>query len=288
MNEARKHIFNAIEYIESNLRNDLSISIVCKKAFYSLYHFQRIFSSMTGMSLATYIRRRRLTLAAAELIATRKRIIEIALESGFESQEAFSRAFKKMYQSSPGAFRRRGFASPGLDQIILSKSLLIHLQGGVTMEPEIMEMDEFWVIGMQNSYRTDKPNEIPRLWDQFISRIDEITDRDRSVLFGICYSKLIDGAPCEDFEYTASAKVLQSATPPEGMVKIHIPKNRYAVFTHRGPITKLQETVKFIWGSWIPQSKYKLVDSPDFELYDRRFNPETMSGELDIYVPIKE
>lgn len=63
-------------------------------------------------------------------------------------------------------------------------------------------------------------------------------------------------------------------------------KTKICGFSHKGPISKLGETVNYIWGIWIPQSGCKLVDAPDFELYDDRFNPETMSGEFEIYVPV--
>lgn len=96
----------ALQYIEINLKSELSLETVASSAATSKYHFHRLFQAYTGMTLASYIRKRRLSNAASELLTTDRRILDIALDYEFESQEAFTRAFKKMFHMTPGEYRR--------------------------------------------------------------------------------------------------------------------------------------------------------------------------------------
>jgi AraC family transcriptional regulator len=84
----------------------------------------------------------------------------------------------------------------------------------------------------------------------------------------------------------AAVEVEQIAEVPPGMLALCIPANSYAVYTHRGHIARIGDTVKSVWGEWLPASRYQHVPAPDFEFYDARFDPETGKGEVDIYVPI--
>jgi AraC family transcriptional regulator len=92
----------------------------------------------------------------------------------------------------------------------------------------------------------------------------------------------------DEFVYVAALPVSQVSDVPEGMVVCNIPKATYALFTHKGAIADIRLTVEYIWGTWVPKSGRELADSPDFELYDERFDPETGTGEVDIYVPVKD
>ncbi|WP_044642785.1 helix-turn-helix domain-containing protein [Risungbinella massiliensis] len=95
-----------IHWIESHLHEEISMEEIADVAGFSKYHFHRIFQTTVGMSVTTYIRMRRLANAAGALLHTKERIIDIALYYQFESQEAFTRAFKKMYNLPPGQYRK--------------------------------------------------------------------------------------------------------------------------------------------------------------------------------------
>jgi AraC family transcriptional regulator len=95
----------ALQFIELNLNENISLQTVSKKAFSSLSHFHRIFFAMTGYSLKDYIRKRRLSNAALELVTSQKKVIDLALDAQFETPETFARAFKKMFGMSPKEFR---------------------------------------------------------------------------------------------------------------------------------------------------------------------------------------
>lgn len=106
MNHERgAEVHNVLQFIEDNLENELNLDIIARHAAASKYHFHRRFHAYTGTTLASYIRKRRLSSAASKLLTTDQRILEIALDYQFESQEAFTRAFKKMFQMPPNRYR---------------------------------------------------------------------------------------------------------------------------------------------------------------------------------------
>ncbi len=279
----------AIEFIETNLETNIKVETVASQSGYSPYHFHRVFRSALGESVAEYIRRRRLALASRKLLDSDIPLSRIAMEAAFESQEAFSRAFKKMYGTTPLRFRKNQAEVPIIDDSTFSRELLEHLNGGVTMEPEYKELDKaLLAVGLGESFKIGEFEEIAKLWQTFESRRHEIEDIDPKFSLGICLEQHPD-IPIEDgdkFIYIAAYSVSSDEKIPDGMNAVTIPAGKYAVFTHRGPIDKMTQTVNYIWGTWIPRNSDKVRKGPDFEYYDDRFNPQTLEGEVDIYIPV--
>ncbi len=137
----------AVDYIEDHLSEEIKTDEVAKIAGYSRWHFQIVFSATVGDSIKEYIRKRRLTLAMTELGTTDKRILDIALDAGFESQESFTRAFKNMFGKNPGEARKEGVRSiSSLHKPKITMEYLDHLYRGVNMQPEIKFVSEksYW------------------------------------------------------------------------------------------------------------------------------------------------
>ena len=99
------NIENVIDYIERNLDSKLTLNDVAKRTCYSQYYFHRLFKEVAGMTLHDYINRRQLTRAAKFLVFSRKSVIDIALSCGYESQQAFTAAFREMYKKTPAKYR---------------------------------------------------------------------------------------------------------------------------------------------------------------------------------------
>lgn len=293
--EHLRQIQRAIDYIEDQLDGDLSSDSIAKVAGFSKWHFQMVFSSAVGDTLKEYIRKRRLTAAMITLGTTDRRIIEIALEAGFESQEAFTRAFKAMFGKTPGDCRGEGIKSVmSLSKPRITMEYLDHLYEWINMQPNFKNVEEIKVIGMVTKFISilspDHDNEkvIPALWNKYVPRSHEIPNRLGPADFGVCYKE--DGVrshPDECF-YLAGAEVKSLDKVPEGMMALTIPAGRYAVFTHKGSLEKLDFTMKYIFGSWLPKSGEKLRDAPDLEIYDKRFKPNSEDSELDIYIPVAD
>lgn len=288
-----KDIHKAIEYVEQNITQRISLKQIAQSTHLSEFHFCRVFSATTGMSPVEYLRKRRLSQAAYELVETRNRIIDIAFNYGFESQEAFTRAFKSRLRTTPAKYRKTGIHNRWLCQSKISRQQLIHLNERMTMEPKIVTKDEFKVIGME-CRTTLKDNKIPQLWQDFIKRVGEIPSVCASnICYGICKndnSHLDYKNFTEDTVFTEMAciEVDNFDHIPEGMVSRTVPTQKYAVFTHKGDFLKIAQTYAYIYGTWLLKSDCELAGGDDFELYDERFcyeNPE--KSECDIYIPIK-
>lgn len=284
-----KQFFNAIDYVEANLKEKLSVHEIAQASSFSTYHFCRMFRILVGESVMEYVRKRRLSLAAEKLLKEDVKLIDLAIESQFESQEAFTRAFKNLFQVTPGEYRKLVNPIRLYYRRKFDSQTYHHLKEGVTMEPKIITKPAFKVVGLLQNHDQDNVTQIPELWDSFVPRVASIPNRKGSHYFGVC--ELVD-LNNVNFDYIASVEVTENQTPPEGMVYREIPENLYAVFTHTNKTTDLhdplQETLRYIWGTWIPKSDYAPVKAPDFELYDDRFNPMTMQGDIDICIPIRK
>lgn len=281
-------VHKAIEFIEEHLDEDISLSSVAAYVAFSEYHFHRIFSAVLGESVKEYIRKRRLSLAAQKLIGTKERIIDISAGCFFESHEAFTRAFKKMFGVSPSQYRRHGKEASFVEKRKTSPDMIQHLTKGITMEPKIVTKEGINVVGMAQSFGEDAFCDIKALWERFDQRQNEIENLAGDYALGVCAASMpsVKKAQGHTFVYMAARPVHSLARIPIGMIDFRLPDSRYAVFTHKGPLENLPHTVNYIWGTWLPSCPYQQADGPDFELYDSRFNCDTMDGEIDIYVPI--
>lgn len=291
-----RQIQRAIDYIEDHLNDDFTTDTIAKVAGFSKWHFQMVFSSAVGDTLKEYIRKRRLTAAIIAIGTSERRLLDIAIDAGFESQESFTRAFKMMFGKNPGECRKVGIRSVmSLNKPRITIEYLDHLYGGINMQPVLKFLEEKKVIGMGTQFISALSPErnnnivIPKLWEKFIPRSHEIKSRLNSTDLGICIC--IDEEkekthPDECF-YMACTEVKSIQELPVGMTAMTIPAGNYAVFTHKGEVEKINLTMKYIYGSWLPKSGKKLRDAPDIEVYDERFKPDSEDSELDIYIPIQ-
>ena len=283
-----KQFFKSIDFIERNLSEKLIVHDIAEAACYSPFHFCRMFKALVGESVMEYVRKRRLSIAAERLTKEDVRLIDLALDSQFESHEAFTRAFKKMFRMSPTEYRH--MTSPIKLRLREKFDLrtLTHLQKGITMKPKFVEKEGFKVVGLEEDFNDETKQNIPKLWDMFSKKMGNIPNRKGSISYGLCISHNINEG---DFSYMAGVEVDSLKDIPKGMVGKTVSKQRYAVFTMKlqGDIHEdIQKTWKYIMGTWLPKSGYEYAGTPDFELYDERFDGRTMTGEFDIYVPIKE
>ena len=156
------------------------------------------------------------------------------------------------------------------------------------MTPRLVHRPAFHAIGSSGQFTPATTSRIPELWERFArGPMDTVPHRRGHHTFGICADA--DPSAAEPtFTYVAAVEVERIDDVPTGLVALTVPANRYAVFTHTGHISRLPDTVKQIWGHWLPASPYRHVPAPDFELYDERWDPATGEGEIDVWVPIAE
>jgi AraC family transcriptional regulator len=292
-----ERIQSAIDFIEDRLREELSTETIARSAGFSTWHFQRVFNGAVGEPLMTYVRRRRLTSAMLELASSQRRILDVALDYQFESQEAFSRAFKSMWGLTPGECQKGGSrAAFPLPKPKITREYLDHLHRGarVTMKPQFVTKPEIKVVGMEAKFISilspDKNNftVIPALWGSYIPRSKEIGSRKGRFDVGVCMPvDEKERSHPEECLYLAGAEVDDFSRVPEGMVKRVLPAGRYAIFTHRGKLEGLEHTMSYIYGSWLPTSGETLREAPDLEIYDERFKLDSDDSEVELWIPIE-
>lgn len=283
-----KRFQRGIDFIEGHLFEPFTLDDVASAAALSTYHFARTFRVLMGETVMDYARRRRLVLAAVRLVDEDVRIIDLALASKFESQEAFARAFKRQFHKTPGEWRKSGARLMANTLNAPDLSQLVHTKEKITMEPKFVETQEFKVVGLMANFNDETKSSIPDLWSVFAPRMGEITARIEGTTYGVCFPAALDD---ENFDYMTAVPVENFDSVPEGMVARTVPAHKFAVFTHKtGDDTMhndLQKSVQYIWGTWLPNSGYEHAKVPDFELYDSRMDTMTGKGEFDLYLPVK-
>lgn len=281
-----------IIFIEQNLCEDIKVEEVARVAGYSYFHFHRIFEAVLGETVGNYIRLRRLTSAAHDIVYTDKRILDIALAYRFDSQQAFSRAFKKLYKVPPGEYRKNRIETVMGTKKQMSIVRLKHMMNNVTVHPEIKEIPDIKIIGIRGK-ATINNNLIPKMWREFNPRISEIESPTSQIRgYGICEVdpnyNMHEFNENTEFNEIVGVEVENHDRIPPGMVAKILAGGKYAVFTHSGSVEFLRMTYQYIWGTWIICSKYEVDLRDDFEYYDERFlGPNNDMSQFDIYIPIK-
>lgn len=287
MQDTLQRIGRALDLVEARLFDErLAPADLARAAAFSPWHFHRVFQALTGQTPLGYVRKRRLAEICGRLCATEVPIAALALDCGFGSQATFTRAFTREIGVSPGRYRSAGQIAPAHDFAPLDVEEILARAGRGTMEPRIAHRPAFDVIGMAERFTPATSSRIPELWSRFVARIDEIPHRGGTETYGVC----VDAGPATGdepgFTYVAGVEVEHIDAIPDGMMALTVPAGRYAVFTHDGHISRLEDTVKQIWGRWLPASPHRHEPRPDFEQYDERWDPRTGLGEIDVWVPI--
>ncbi|AEY64480.1 GyrI-like domain-containing protein [Clostridium sp. BNL1100] len=263
----------AICYVEDNLTGEIDFDEAAIKACCSTYHFQRMFSFITDVPLSEYIRRRRLTLAAFELQNRGVKVIDLAFKYGYESPDAFTRAFQNLHGVTPTSARDMGIQLKAYPRI----SFHISIKGDMEMNYRIEEKESFSVFGVDTIVsKVDGKcyEKIPSFWlksikDGTMERILKAADcRNPDMLLNAAmYGHQDDGT----YHYMLCQKTPQKGIP-EGFVELDIPKLTWAIFpTEEHTEDKTSEKVQAIWEriypEWFPSSGYQHADAPEFEMY---------------------
>lgn len=285
-----RQIQRGIDYIEAHLDTDIVTADVARHAGISHWHFQRIFKGLTNETLKTYIRSRRMAGALDALASGQSRIIDIAIQSGFETQESFTRAFKQAFGVTPAFFRKHGARLHFLRKARFDAEYLQHIHQSVSLEPVIYKQRELSLVGLHtrffsvDSEKNNLAKKLPRLWQQMLDRLPEVPN----VIGGTGYG-LIRQTPAQTDELDYFA-VFELATPgplPAGMVQITLPAAQYAKFTHRGLPMSLDRTVNYIYSSWLATSGFRHTYAPDLEIYGPEYIPNSEQSVIHYAIPVE-
>lgn len=283
-------IERGLSFIESRLMDEFDLTEVSSAAGMSHFHFQRMFKAITGETLARYVRCRRLAKAADALLSTDRRVIDIAMESGFDAQASFTRAFKKAYGLPPATFRKQEVAPLFLRQIEPDRNYFNHIQHGVVKTPTIMTRPATQAIGMCTRFfgieseHNNLGTKIVDVWDAFLKTTAHIPAAPDAEYFGII---TVADQHTGELEYTACVAIEQNHPSSAPWIQRHIASGLYAVFEHHGETSSLVHTVNYIYGNWLLNTDYQHTYGPDLEIYDHRYQANTSDSMFLYAIPIR-
>ena len=282
---------NAINYIESHLADDISYDRAAQIAYCSTYHFQRMFSFIMGVPLSEYIRRRRLTLAALELQTSDIKVIDAALKYGYDSPEAFSRAFKKLHGIMPISARDIGVSL----KVFPKMTFHINIKGAVEMNYRFEEREAFEVFGIEL-----KTSVIDgKCFEEIPEFVGNCIDDGRYTALLQAANKGEDGIsdvgvtyghnPNGNMNYMMGCFKTTETVPAEYVV-LSAPKLTWAVFPvdqsgdEETNMHNLHETWRKIYSEWFPTVSYEhAVCDFDFELY---FGDKEAGYGTEVWIPV--
>ena len=277
----------AVQYIERHLEDQPDYQQAARLACCSAFHFQKVFTCLAGAPLSTYIRRRRMTLAAAELQQGGRKILDIALKYGYASPTAFNRAFQSVHGLPPSAAQKPGATLKSYPPIRFQ----ITVQGVEQMEYRVEEKPAFRIVGLAQPLEQDLEQNfttVPQLWakaaaEGVIPRLIALIEGGTGVSGapgGIIGASVADSR--EQWKYFIAAATDQPA--PEGLEEYWAPAMTWAIFPGKGPMPQaVQRLEQRIIAEWLPDSGYEYADGPDIELY---LDPNPAESRFEIWLPV--
>ncbi|MCB1644909.1 MAG: AraC family transcriptional regulator [Pseudomonadales bacterium] len=267
----------ALWLIESRLREVLTLEAVAQELKVSPYHLARAFSLTFGISFMRYVRRRRLVTAAASLVETDQRIIEIALDAGYGSQEAFTRAFVAETGMTPQGYRQRGTApAANLEARLMKSDIKLKLQ-----PPVIEDHPAIRLVGLSKRYNAETSARIPDQWASF-NELDLQVPANASA-FGVCHNGDTEG----NLDYFCGLSVPDFEGIGATNDRLTVPAQRYAKFRHEGHISEMQDFWAAIFNDGLPQSGVEKTEGADLEYYGPEFDPMSGEGGYEVWIAVK-
>ncbi len=255
----------AINYIEQRLDGEIDLEKAAMIACCSTYHFQRMFSYIADVPLSEYIRRRRMSKAAIDLQSGHEKIIDIALQYGYDSPTAFNRAFKSIHGIAPSFAKTHGATLKAFPPI----SFKITIKGDVEMKYRIEKKEAFKIIGVKKHYSASIEQcfaNVPIFWQETIQNgiIPKLCLLNNKEPYGV-----IGLSTCMDsrnFDYFIA--VTSDKACPADMEEYIVPQCTWAVFECVGAMPDaMQNLQKRIVTEWLPSSGYEYANAPDIEMY---------------------
>jgi AraC family transcriptional regulator len=270
----------ALWLVETRLGREVTVDDVAAVAGLSRFHLSRVFALSVGQSIMRYARGRRLSEAARALAAGAPDILSVALDHGYSSHEAFTRAFRDQFGLTPEEVRARGATG----HLALVEPIRMTATPSPDLKPRFENTPALVVAGISQRHARAGAPGIPLQWQKLVPHIGSIPgERAGGVTFGVCTNYDEEGG----FDYLAGVEVAHTNDLPSGFTVLRLKPQRHAVFVHRGHVSAIAATWGAAWGQWLPASGLKPADAPMFERYDHRFNPMTGEGDCEVWLPVE-
>lgn len=268
----------ALWYIESHLDGELSLRSIAESIGVSPFHLSRAFPVSTGCSLACYMRARRLSEAARALAQGAPDILSLALDAGYGSHEAFTRAFRQQFGVTPEQFR----ANPRLDIRLQEPIRMDQATTSALASPRTIASEAHLILGLGQRYQCEAKAGIPSQWNSFLPHLGHIQGQIGKIAYGVICNSDESG----NFDYICGVEVREFPSQPPEFTRLRIPPQTYAVFEHRDHISAIASTWKAIWEQGLAGAGLRATDGPALEVYGERFDSRTGFGGLELWVPV--
>lgn len=289
LNQAMDHLERQLTGVDG-APGDVDVAALARTAATSEYHFRRMFSALAGLPLSEYVRRRRLTLAGAEVLAGRATLLDIAVRHGYTSAEAFARAFRALHGVGPGEARRTGAALRSQPRL----SFHLTVTGSDSMEYRLVTKPAFRIVGLRarvplvheglNPAITEFVRAIP---PAELRRLEELSDQEPHGILGIVDKLSEDRAEGTELDYYHGVvTAADAAPPPEPLATLPVAAGRWAVFAGSGEFPQaLQYLWRDVFTQWFPSNPYRSRPGP--ELVSTRLSPDGGTADAEIWIPVE-
>ncbi|UZJ30610.1 AraC family transcriptional regulator [Streptomyces endophytica] len=277
----------ALEHIESHLDQRIEVAELARIAVTSEYHFRRLFSALAGVSLSEYVRRRRLTVAGADVLAGERTLLEIAVRYGYGSGEAFARAFRTVHGIGPGEARRTGAALRSQPRM----SFRLIVEGSSSMRYRVVEKGEFRVVGKKARVPLVHVGVNPAIAEfirgidkETVGRINALSDQQPEGIVSV--SDDLDPSRAEGTELDYYHGVVTGADVPEDLDALTVPAGTWAVFENSGPFPQaLQLLWRDVFTQWFPSNPYQSRQGP--EILRARLSQDATRADSELWIPVE-
>ncbi len=280
---------DALKYIEENLCSEVNFGEMARIAGCSEYHFRRMFSFLAGMPLGEYVRRRRLSVAASELLTGNKRVIDLAMQYGYESPDAFSKAFHSMHGITPAQARKNLKPIKAFPPMTFQ----LTIKGGNIMEYRITEKGPFNIVGFRKritmqfeGINPQMDSIMQKLTPEAAAELKSLCDVEPSGILSVSANfqeRTREGGELDQFIGVATTK-----PAPGRYDALPVAASAWGVFTAVGSFPKaIQDTWAKIYAEWLPASGYELTGGPEI-LWNESQDTSKNNYRSEIWIPIKK
>jgi len=278
----------AMQYIEDHLAEEIDHQAAARLAQCSAYHFSRMFSSLAGIPLSEYIRRRRLSAAAFELQASEARVIDVAVKYGYTSADAFARAFQALHGIPPSTAKSQGSPLKAYPRMTFQ----LTIQGGAAMQYRIVEKTPFRIVGLMkrvpiqfHGVNPEIAAMLQSLDEASIAQLKELSNREPAGIISASVN-FSDRRMEEQGELDHYIGVATDRACPDRWAQLEIPASTWAVFEAVGPFP---DTLQNVWGriysEWFPSANYELAEGPEI-LWNESPDVSSPTYRSEIWIPV--
>ena len=278
-----------VEHVDANLDDDIDIAALAGSLGTTEYHVRRMFSALAGMPLSEYVRRRRMTVAAGDIVGDDD-LLTIAVRYGYGSTEAFNRAFRAVHGVSPADVRRHG--GPLRSQPQLRFRLTV--EGNSPMDTRITDRPAFRLVGHAARVPLIHEGVNPHIQAHIAAlplsgheRLKALSDTDPHGLLQVSDDVDSDYTEGSDLTYLHGVAVSEATTVPDDLDAIEVPAGTWAVFRTTGAYpSALQSTWAATAGDWFPSNPWRLRPGPSIVSVLER-SPDFSTATCELWLPVE-